>query len=375
MRRRGVAVALAGLGVAAAACRSPVGSEQTDVAQVADSGAAYVPGATWRTAPPAAVGMDAPRVETLARDLPAGRYGAIDAVVIVRYGWVVFEEYRAWDPERAHTLQSVTKSVTSLLYGMVREAHPDAASLDLPVVDVLSRYAPVENLDERKRALTIRDLLTMRTGMDFWEQPYEGSPLQLLNDSRGDWIRFILDRPMIAEPGTVWAYNSGAPILLCGVLRELSGEPPDVLAHRDLFGPIGVTGESWFRSAYDGLPHCGGGLYLAPVDLARIGYLVLRRGRWGERQVVPATWIDSSTVAASHGPDLFFSSYGSSYGSFWWLFPLRRGGQGTEVITASGSGGQWLFVVPSLDLVVAVAASNGSGLDLLYDGVLPAILP
>ena len=75
----------------------------------------------------------------------------------------------------------------------------------------------------------------------------------------------------------------------------------------------------------------------------------------------------------SHGPSLFFSSFGSSYGYFWWLFPRVRGGSGAEVITASGSGGQWLFVVPSLDLVVAVVAADGDGLELLYDGILPAI--
>jgi CubicO group peptidase (beta-lactamase class C family) len=112
-------------------------------------------------------------------------------------------------------------------------------------------------------------------------------------------------------------------------------------------------------------------LYLKPADLARIGYLVLRRGRWGNQQVVPESWITAATTAYSR--DVFFTSYGSDYGYYWWLFPSQPGGPDDDVITASGSGGQWLFVVPKLDLVVAVVASNGAGLDLLYDGVLPAL--
>jgi CubicO group peptidase (beta-lactamase class C family) len=365
--------AVLGWVVAAVACQSPTCAGQTVVAPVADSGAAYVPGATWRTAAPAAVGLDAARVDHLVASVDDGRYGAIDALVVVRYGWLAVEHYHGWAPGRAHTLQSVTKSVTSLLYGILREQQPEAAALDRPVLDVLARYQPVANLDDRKRALTLRNLLTMRTGMDFWEQPYDGSPLQQLNGSSGDWMRFILDRPMVVQPGTRWAYNSGAAIAMCGVIREIAGEDPVAFARQELLDPLGVTGDTWFRSPFDGLPHCGGGLSLKPVDLARVGYLVLRRGRWGDRQVVPAAWVDSSTVAVSRGNEVYFSSYGSAYGAFWWLFPLRRGGTDASVVAASGSGGQWLFVIPELDLVVAVAASDGNGLDLLYDEVLPAV--
>jgi CubicO group peptidase (beta-lactamase class C family) len=147
-----------------------------------------------------------------------------------------------------------------------------------------------------------------------------------------------------------------------------------VFARRELFAPIGVSGESWARSAYDGLPHCGGGLHLKPVDLARLGYLVLRHGAWGGRQMVSRAWIEASTHAITRGAPVFFSDFGSGYGYFWWLFPTRRGGTDEGVIAASGSGGQWLFVVPSLDLVVVIVATNGDGLDLLYDELLPAII-
>jgi CubicO group peptidase (beta-lactamase class C family) len=344
------------------------------VRQVADSGAAYVPGTTWRVASPAAVGLDAARIDQMTGDVTAGRYGAMHGVVVVRFGWLAVEQYVGWAANEPHTMQSVTKSVTSLLYGIATAGGTlPAGRLDRPVVDLFARYAPIADNDSRKQALTVRDLLTMRTSMDFWEQPYPGSPLDVLNRSSGDWTRYIIDRPMTGTPGTVWAYNSGAAILTCSAIRELTGDSPDVIARRTLFAPIGVTGETWFKSPHDGLPHCGGGLGLKLLDLARVGYLVLRRGAWGGVQVVPATWIDSSTRAVTRGAPVFFSNYGSGYGRFWWLFPTRRGGSDEGVIAASGSGGQWLFIVPSLDLVVAIVATNGNGLDLLYDAILPAV--
>jgi CubicO group peptidase (beta-lactamase class C family) len=284
------------------------------------------------------------------------------------------EKYNNWSPDRAHTMQSVSKSVTSLLIGILQSAKKDgSASLDKRVVDIMRRYAPFANDDDRKDALTLRNLLMMRTSMDFWEQPYPGSPLDQLNRSTGDWTRFIVDRPMTGRPGDTWAYNSGAAILSCAIIRELSSETADAFARRELFAPIGAVGETWFKSPFDGLPHCGGGLNLRPIDMARVGYLVLRHGRWNDRQVVRSDWIDSSTTRLSQGSELIFSSYNSGYGYFWWTFPTRRGGSDAGVIAASGAGGQWIFIVPSLDLVVAIAATNSAGLDLLYDGVLASI--
>jgi CubicO group peptidase (beta-lactamase class C family) len=343
-------------------------NEAQVVAPLADSGAAYVPGASWRSADPAAAGFDRGRMTKLRADVSAGRYGTIDGLVVVRFGHVVHEQYGpGWSATRTHTLQSVSKSVTSLLYGIASSGAESA--LDRKIVDVFSRFAPISNRDANKEALTVRHLLTMRTSMDYWEQPYPDSPHDSLNRSRDDWTRFILGRRMTGAPGTAWAYNSGAAILTCSVVREMTNEPVATFARRELFAPLGITSNLWFISPYDSLPHCGGGLNLSPPDLARIGYLVLRGGKWGERQVVPAAWIAAMTQPVTTGSSIFF---GTGYGYFWWLFPETRNGSGFGVITGSGSGGQWLFVVPSRDLVIAVAASEGTGIDLLYD-VMAAI--
>jgi CubicO group peptidase (beta-lactamase class C family) len=351
------------------ACASPSPFDQPADGTLADSGAAYVPGAQWRIASAPRAGFDSARIATLTRDLTSGRYGSIDAVLIVRHGYLVYERYDGWVPSTAHTLQSVTKSVTALLFGIA--AQNGGLELDRSVLDVFERYSDIASVDQRKRSLTLGHLLSMRTSMDFWESPYAESPLDQLNRSNGDWVRFVLDRPMTGEPGTTWSYNSGAPILICGALREVTGEGLAEFARRELFAPLGITNERWFTSPFDGLPHCGGGLFLKPADLARIGYLVLRDGRWGDRQVVPSAWLSAATRA--HSLNVLFTSYGSDYGYYWWLFPEQPGGPNSNVIAASGAGGQWLFVIPKFDLVVAVAASNGNGLDLLYEAVLPAI--
>jgi CubicO group peptidase (beta-lactamase class C family) len=353
------------------ACNAPTSG--TDL-QVPDNGQQYVPDLEWRTADPSRVGLDPDRMLVMQTKVAAGRYGNIQGVVVVRYGFLAVEQYVGWSRNQIHTMQSVTKSVASLLYGIQSEGGTlPSDGLDRRVVDIFGRFAPIANLDQHKQALTMRHLLTMRTGMDFWEQPYPGSPLDQLNRSSGDWTRFILDRSMTGPPGSGWAYNSGAAILTCSVLREVSGQAPDAFADSALFAPLGITTERWASSPFDNLPHCGGGLYLRPVDLARIGYLVLRRGRWGATQVVPAAWLDLSTRAVTRGAPVFYSDYGSGYGYFWWLFPSQRGGNDLGIIAASGAYGQWLFVVPKLDLVVAIVADNGDGLNLLYNELLPAV--
>ena len=349
-------------------------SAPSDAQRVPDDGSAYFPGAEWRHASPGALGLDPGRLSGLTRDVAAGHYGVIDALIVVRYGYVGVEQYLQWPAARAHTLQSVTKSITSLLFGITAGREAQALRLDRPVLEVFPRYHDLQNVDASKQALTLGHLLTMRTDMAFWEQPYPGSPLDQLNRSSDDWVRFILERPMTGAPGSDWAYNSGAAILSCGVLREVTGMRPDSLAHRDLFEPIGITGETWFSSPFDGLPHCGGGLSLKPLDLARIGYLVLRGGHWGTRTVVPEEWLTASVAVVTRPVPGFFTGFNPGYGRFWWLFPETRAGNDAGVITASGSGGQWLFVVPRLDLVIAIAAQSGNGLDVLYD-VLAAIRP
>jgi CubicO group peptidase (beta-lactamase class C family) len=340
----------------------------------------YWPGASWRTASPAEVGVDAQAISGLVAQLRSGSLGAEHALVIVRKGYVIADEYFAgWTADSIHTEQSVTKSVTSLVTG-IAIGRGDLRGVEQPLVELLTRYTPIANLDDRKRALTVRDVLTMRTGLDWNEDSYPGSPLEQLNGLQTDWLRFVIDWPMREQPGIRWQYNSGAVIALGGAIGIAAGMNTADYARTYLLRPIGITGDKWYRGFPDLLPHTGGGLVMSTRDLARVGYLVLRRGRWNATQVVPSEWITESTRPRVT-PTYRLGGRTSSYGYLWWLYTLAGGEPDAStadlVIAASGAMGQWLFVVPKYDLVVAINAGITSGpdpaLDMLFRTILPAV--
>ncbi|HUQ83114.1 MAG TPA: serine hydrolase, partial [Gemmatimonadaceae bacterium] len=348
--------------------------------QLGQDAATYWPAATWRTASPAAVGVDGAAIATLVSRLRSGALGAEHSIVIVRKGYVIADEYFAgWTSDSIHTEQSVTKSVTSLVTGIAL-ARGDVRSLDQPLVELLSRYAPIANLDDRKRALRVRDLLTMRSGLDWNEDSYPGSPLEQLNNLTTDWLRFVVDWPMREQPGTRWQYNSGGVIALGGAIGIAGGMNTADYARTYLLRPIGVTGDKWYRGFPDLLPHTGGGLLMSTRDLARVGYLVLRRGKWNTTQVVPEAWIAEST-RPTVTPTYRLGGRQSSYGYLWWLYTLSGGTPDAStadlVIAASGAQGQWLFIVPKHDLVVAINAGITNGpdpaLDMLFGTIIPAM--
>ncbi len=377
------------LAVATVACMACSGSGngpagtltgQPDTVTVADDGRHYWPAAAWRTTSPAKVGVDDAALRSIVGRVGTGGLTGMQGILVVRRGYAIAERYVGMNGDDVHTLQSVTKSVTSLLVGIAMDEGA-IASIDRPVLQLFPEYTTVANVDAAKQALTARHLLSMRTGMAFWEEPYPGSPLQQLNDCGGcDWLKFILDRPMLEAPNLTWKYNSGAPILLGGVLYNATSLPADEYARRKLFTPLGIDRYTWFKGSPNGLPHMGGGLSLRARDLARIGYLVLRRGVWNEQRIVSERWIDSSTHRITTATERYFPR-STDYGMFWWLFP-RNNQSGTAsgddyVIAASGTGGQWVFIDPRNDLVVVLmgALSSGSwpGVQLFFDELLPAV--
>ena len=346
-----------------------------------DDGKSYFPDATWRTARPADVGMDGGRIETLLSRIRDGRIADVDGLLIVRNGYVVAEQYaNGSSPTQLHEMQSVTKSVTSLIMGIAIDKGRIASVHDKALA-MLPQYADFANVDQRKRDVTIHHLLTMTSGINFYEDPYPGSPLQVLNESRGDWLRLVFDQPMNAAPGERWQYNSGGVIGLGGMIYNATGMPADQYARENLFEPIGIRATSWYRGSPNGLPHLGGGLALRASDLARIGYLVLRKGKWGDARVISEEWLRAATSHHVRNPRTFGSTP-TDYGYLWWLFPLDRRSSSSwddDIITASGARGQWLFIVPKHDLVVAVTSSADGftgfidPVNFLYSEIIPAI--
>jgi CubicO group peptidase (beta-lactamase class C family) len=358
------------LTLAAVCCGS---SHPTDPDSIAGLHA-VTPTPEWPSSTPAAERLDAARLDTVVRQIRRGDYGRITSLLVVRNGRLVVEEYfNGSSASQPHTVQSVTKSVTSLLVGLA--VHAGRLRLDDRVVSFFPQYEPLDARDERKNAVTVADLLTMRSGLDWDESIYQGSPLQRLNDCRCDWLRFVLDWPMRDAPGARWEYVSGATILLGGVVGAATGSRLDLFAASQLFAPLQTQGESWVHGLPDGLPHAGGGLYLRPRDMAKIGVLLQDDGQWLGQQVVDASWIRSAGMPLTRGVRTW-SGHSFDYGSGWWITDYH----GLPVITASGTGGQWIFVVPSLRVVVATTADNDDRLwstpvTFLYSDILPSAEP
>jgi CubicO group peptidase (beta-lactamase class C family) len=320
-------------------------------------------------------GLDPDKLAELVALIRAGEeIPDLHALLIVRHGYLVLEEYfDGWRADQLHTQQSVTKSFTSALVG-IAIGRGEIRDVNEKVLDFFPGVE-VKNLDDRKRAMDLEDLLTMRSGNDY-DEGYSGSPHSTLNSMSRGWDRFILDRPMVREPGSKFQYDSGAPILTSAILKQRAGVHADVYADKHLFGPLGITRVKWFRNE-EGHPHTGGGLDLLPRDMAKFGLLYLRAGRWGDLQVVPEAWVQESFRQR-----VTFDGRGhtTGYGYWWWISEPDPSGAGeTAIYSARGFRAQYIFVIPEHDMAVVVTGGTRRGSDqrkpveFLYSHILPSV--
>jgi CubicO group peptidase (beta-lactamase class C family) len=269
----------------------------------------------------------------------------VHSVLVARNGHLVFEHYfEPYGAEDRHIIYSATKSVTAMLIGAaiddglitsdtqpVRELLPDHAGLLL----TSGGDAP---------PLQVKHLVTMTAGFDWQDDPYgvraSGDFSRLL--ASADGVAYILGKVRTETRGRRWNYNSGASHLLAAIIQEASGMPVLDYARKRLFEPIGIRDAAW--SEYQDIANGGSELFLRPRDMARLGHLVLRSGEWDGRQVLPATWVERMTEATLSTVE----QLGESYGYGWYTKKLG----GRTVRSAEGLGGNGIYVVPELDLVV-----------------------
>ena len=235
----------------------------------------------------------------------------------------------------------------------------------------------IKNMDDRKASMRFRDLLTMRSGTDYNESS-SGSPHHKLNRLEKGWDHFYLNRPMVSKPGTRFQYDSGGVILMSAMLKNRTGMHVDAFAEKFLFDPLGIKKVHWIKNR-EGHPHTGGGLFLRPLDMAKLGLLYLRNGKWENKQVVPAWWVEESfkrhvTFSRSN------RRRHTNYGYLWWIQEPDPSGSGKQdIYSARGHGGQFIFIIPEHNmLVVTTSESNHNAgfqkpIDFLYSHILPAL--
>lgn len=351
----------------------------------------------WRNSTPEQQGMNSePLVEMMAfykRARAADPALYIDSMTVIRNGYIVAEFYNnpLYPRDEMHILHSATKSIVSALVGIaINQGH--ISSVDIPIVQIFADRQ-LKNLDDRKRAMTPRDLLTMETGLhsrDSYLYKYEG--LFALQHS-DDWLQFALDLPMVAQPGERFDYSNISTFLLSAILMETTGMDTLEFAKKNLFRPLGIEDVKWEWNS-EGLPIAWARMWLKPDDMAKIGLLYLQQGEWDGEQIIPAGWIrDSLTPFAypKNAVDIleanmsknreastrnwvaqrFVRPFTDGYGYHWWL---DRDGY----YSALGTSGQYIMVAPEENLIFVVTAKS-TGLaqfmpaHLFYDYVLTAV--
>ena len=291
----------------------------------------------------------------------------LHSVLIVRHGYIVTEAYfPPYEQDTKHDVWSVTKSFVSALVGIaIEKGYIDGVTQ--PVLDFFPDRA-VANRDSRKEAMTLEHLLTMTSGLD-WS---DGTQVQQMMWSR-DWVQFILDRPMAAEPGTQLNYNSGNTHLLSAILQQATGMSALDFTREHLFEPLGISVVTW-ESDPDGISIGGWGIQMTPRDMARFGYLYSNDGVWDGQQVVPAGWVRAS-VEEHVEIEEPIEPWGLHIGYGWWVHQIGA-------YAAHGRGGQFIYVIPHLDMVVVFTSGIEDPEDsgfvkpelLVRDFIMPAAI-
>jgi CubicO group peptidase (beta-lactamase class C family) len=375
----------------AAACTSQQREQPTGTSRPAGVPAQrdYWPTAGWRTAPPAQVGMD-PKV--LAKlDTNAAYHPQLRSLLVVRHGYLVYERYWNGDARTGQETFSVTKSFTGTLVGIALGNHK-LKSLDQTVGELLAAHLPAD-ADPRLAKVTVRQLLTMTSGLASDDGSLGGDFDLLLRllQSR-DWVRHILGRKLATRPGSTFAYSNAGSHLLSAIVADTTGQSTLAFARARLFAPLGIHAEHALQpvnidnasraeaQAYDraavawntdpqGYQTGWSGLKLPARDLAKLGYLYLNGGRWDGAQVVPADYIRAAIQAQSQPPP---STGLHGYGYQWWVTSEH----GHPSFLAMGFGGQFIQVVPDLDLVVVItsdaANQRGDARQLVGEAIIPA---
>lgn len=353
--RRFVALCLAVL-LAACARSSPAPTALPAPAATAAPQPTTAPG-DWPASSPEAQGMDSAALLG-ALEAAAAQKLALDGLLVARNGTIVMEAYfGAYHRGARHVLYSCTKSFVSTLVGIAID-QGKLAGVDVPVLSLFPGQS-FANTDARKQAMTLEHLLTMTTGLQWAEGDDEYRAMYM----SADWVRHVLDRPMVEEPGLRFNYHSGASHVLSAALQQATGSRTLDLARQSLFEPLGIRDYTW-ETGSQGVAIGGWGLSLTPRDMARLGQLYLDGGVWQGRRIVSADWVRRATTAHVAGPDNL------GYGYQWWTHPALG------AYMARGRGGQLIFVVPAQRLVIVFTATNESDarfFALIEQHILPAV--
>ncbi|MFQ5528382.1 MAG: serine hydrolase domain-containing protein, partial [Thermoanaerobaculia bacterium] len=276
----------------------------------------------------------------------------LHAFLVARHGRLVLEEYfHGFTRDTPHGTRSASKSVTTTLAGIA--VNQGKLSLDTPVYATMNGGEVPADADPRAERMTLRHLITMTSGLacDDWDQDSPGNEDTMQEQSQQpDWFQYTLDLPMINEPGEHAAYCSGGQNLTGGVVAKATGEWLPDFYRKHLATPL-VMGLYHMNLTPTGEGYGGGGLLIKPRDFLKLGQVFLDGGSFRGKEVVSQDWVREGTTAINQIRD-------EGYGYGWWVFSYPFEGRQVEAFYAGGNGGQYIIVVPELDLNVVIFAGN-----------------
>lgn len=302
----------------------------------------------WESASLQAYGLDAQKITAMMQDIQDGGFDSLHSLLIVKDGRLVFEEYfQGYNQNRIHFVASVTKSVTSILIGIAIDQGLIQGS-DQYLTELLPAYRELLDADPLKQKLQLWHILTMTSGLEWDEDTFPYGDMR--NDATRmehslDAVRFVLDRPLVREPGKQFQYCGGNSMLLSAILEEAAGMTAAEFAKSYLFGPLGISQYQWEAYA-DGHTNSDGGLSLRPRDMAKIGQLMLNGGTWNGVRIVSAEWVAESTRARIKATLI------ARYGYQWWRDSQSVLLESVDSYFAAGFGGQMISVYPDQNMVI-----------------------
>ncbi|MBQ0769205.1 MAG: serine hydrolase [Bizionia sp.] len=342
-------------------------------------------------------------IDSINSDINNGDYGLIDRFMVIQNDELLadfkyHQDYETtvkkhdtanhqynfnntnWHPyykeSELHTLQSVTKSITSILFGIALDLNKgyNVSNKAMPLLN----NNDIDLKNERKQNISIEDLLTMRSGLQWNEETDHNDTTNdcFRLESSDNWIEYVLSKPMDTIPGTKFVYNGGGTVLLGKILRSITGKRIDHWAEEKLFEPLGITDYYW-KETPDGEIDTEGGLYLKAEDLAKIGSLFLNKGKWNGKQIVSESWVATSTSPLLKDVKPQWQSV-TGYGYQWWIPEYTDNGK-TNIYSANGYGGQYLMIAPEHNLIIVFNGWNindepkKSTYRVLQDRIIPAL--
>ncbi len=274
------------------------------------------------------------------------RLPRLHSLLISHRGDLVFEEYyNGADPRRPANMKSASKSVISALIGIaIDEGH--IKSVEDPITKYFPEYI-LNQTDPDKQLITIENLLTMQSGLETTSNRNYGK--WVLSEN---WVEFVLNQPLVAKPGTRMLYSTGSTHLLSAILTRASGINTKEFAQKHLASQLGYSMSYWSRDP-QGIYFGGNDMEMTPRQMLAFGELYLNKGVHEGRQIIPTNWVKESYRPHVLSP----RGQGRYYGYGWWLRDLA----GMLVPVAWGYGGQLIFVVEPMDLVVVATSDSTPG--------------